>query len=177
VAVGLAVVGTVNGARTQNGHIRNDTRDALRRILSVSKLAIYRRKCVASDRACTRVPPLNFHGKEGVDGSSPSEGSRRQKIPGNRGFLLSRLALQSTSRCRLDRLVGLAAQSETAANRPVAWLHRAPPWWGGARRCGRGRKAWKVPGKKDICDHAAGAHESWGQVLGTGGSSLGGAAA
>ena len=31
--------------------------------------------------------------------------------------------------------------------------------------------------RKDICDHAAGARESWGQVLGTGGSSLGGAAA
>jgi hypothetical protein len=36
-------------------------------------------------------------GKEGVDGSSPSEGSWRKKIPGNRVFLLSVIALQSTS--------------------------------------------------------------------------------
>jgi hypothetical protein len=28
----------------------------------------------ANARACTRVPALDFHGKEGVDGSSPSEG-------------------------------------------------------------------------------------------------------
>jgi hypothetical protein len=32
--------------------------------------------------------PRAAHGKEGVDGSSPSEGS---KIPGNQGFLLSGL--------------------------------------------------------------------------------------
>ena len=30
-----------------------------------------------------------LHGKEGVDGSSPSEGSSKRKIPGHRGFLLS----------------------------------------------------------------------------------------
>src|SRR6476661_10865368 len=29
---------------------------------------------VATDRACTLLPPQNLHGKEGVDGSSPSEG-------------------------------------------------------------------------------------------------------
>ena len=34
-----------------------------------------RRNRVASDRVCTRVTPQNLHGKEGVDGSSPSEGS------------------------------------------------------------------------------------------------------
>jgi len=28
----------------------------------------------ASVRPCAPVPPQNFHGKEGVDGSSPSEG-------------------------------------------------------------------------------------------------------
>jgi hypothetical protein len=31
---------------------------------------------VANDLACTRLPPQN-HGKEGVDGSSPSEGSQK----------------------------------------------------------------------------------------------------
>lgn len=38
--------------------------------------------------------PIGAHGKEGVDGSSPSEGS---KIPGNRGFLLPGLVQPSTS--------------------------------------------------------------------------------
>ena len=71
------VVKTDDGARTQNGHIRNDTRDVARRIFSPSTQSICRRNCVASDRACTRVTPLNFHGKEGVDGSSPSEGCRK----------------------------------------------------------------------------------------------------
>jgi hypothetical protein len=49
---------------------------------------ICRTKVVASDRACTRLPPQNLHGKEGVDGSSPSEGS---KIPAKRGFVLPEL--------------------------------------------------------------------------------------
>ena len=34
--------------------------------------------------------PIGAHGKEGVDGSSPSEGSSQRKIPGNRGFMLSK---------------------------------------------------------------------------------------
>jgi hypothetical protein len=45
-----------------------------------------------------------FHGKEGVDGSSPSEGS---KIPAKRGFLLSGLVQRSTSLLRrvfIDRV-------------------------------------------------------------------------
>jgi hypothetical protein len=29
---------------------------------------------IASGRPCPPIPPLNLHGKEGVDGSSPSEG-------------------------------------------------------------------------------------------------------
>jgi hypothetical protein len=33
---------------------------------------------VASARLCPPVPPLDLHGKEGVDGSSPSEGSREK---------------------------------------------------------------------------------------------------
>jgi hypothetical protein len=31
----------------------------------------------ANARACTRLPPQDFHGKEGVDGSSPSEGFKK----------------------------------------------------------------------------------------------------
>ena len=80
----FSVVGTGNKPRTQNGHIRNDTRDVLRRIPAPSNGAICRRKCVASERACTPVTLPNFHGKEGVDGSSPSEGYA--KAPHNGAF-------------------------------------------------------------------------------------------
>jgi hypothetical protein len=51
----------------------------------------------ANARACPRFPPRNLNGKEGVDGSSPSEGSILQEIPANRLVLLSRQAAQSTS--------------------------------------------------------------------------------
>jgi hypothetical protein len=64
---------------TQNGHIRNDTRDVSRRILNASFEPICRKNYVADDRACTRVTLSNFHGKEGVSGSSPEEGSA--KVP------------------------------------------------------------------------------------------------
>jgi hypothetical protein len=40
------------------------------------------------DRACTRIPLPNLHGKEGVDGSSPSEGSA--KAPQNGAFCFAR---------------------------------------------------------------------------------------
>jgi hypothetical protein len=37
----------------------------------------------ANDRACPRLPPLDFHGKEGVSGSSLEEGSAKgPEIPG-----------------------------------------------------------------------------------------------
>jgi hypothetical protein len=39
-------------------------------------------KRVANDRACTRVTVRNLHGKEGVDGSSPSEGSAKARSAG-----------------------------------------------------------------------------------------------
>jgi len=32
-----------------------------------------RTNVLANDQQCTRFPPLDLHGKEGVDGSSPSE--------------------------------------------------------------------------------------------------------
>ena len=79
---GWSVAGLVNNARTQNGHIRNDTRDVSRRISSPSNSGICRRNCVGSDRACTRVTPRDLHGKEGVSGSSPEEGLKfLQKAP------------------------------------------------------------------------------------------------
>jgi hypothetical protein len=41
-----------NYSRTQNGHIRNDTRDASRRISTACNSPICRKNCAASDRAC-----------------------------------------------------------------------------------------------------------------------------
>jgi hypothetical protein len=80
------VVEAVNSARTQNGHIRNDTRDVSRHTSTDPNGPICRKKCVPSDPACTGVTPRNFHGKEGVDGSSPSEGSLRRTKSLQMGF-------------------------------------------------------------------------------------------
>jgi hypothetical protein len=38
---------------------------------------------VSRDRECTHVTPRNLHGKEGVDGSSPSEACRKALQMGN----------------------------------------------------------------------------------------------
>src|SRR6266498_4169387 len=54
--------------------------------------------------------PSGPHGKEGVDGSSPSEGLEIKEIPANRLFLLSGLAPRSTS-----------LESGTAVQRPPAF--------------------------------------------------------
>jgi hypothetical protein len=83
------VVIVVNDARTQNGHIRNDTRDVSRRLSRAEIGPFCRGKCVANDRPCTRLTLSDFHGKEGVDGSSPSEGSTLREAPANRLVLLS----------------------------------------------------------------------------------------
>ncbi len=88
--VRAAVVSAVNYPRTQNGHIRNDTRDVSRRMLPGPDMLISRRNCAEDDRACTRVTRRNLHGKEGVDGSSPSEGSAKSPLRGV--FLSARLA-------------------------------------------------------------------------------------
>jgi hypothetical protein len=45
---------------------------------------------------CDQLPE-GAHGKEGVDGSSPSEGFSREEIPVNQDFLLPSAAPQSTS--------------------------------------------------------------------------------
>jgi hypothetical protein len=37
---------------------------------------------LANDRACTRVTLPNFHGKEGVSGSSPEEGLQKPRTSG-----------------------------------------------------------------------------------------------
>jgi hypothetical protein len=60
---------------------------------------------------CDQLPE---NGKEGVDGSSPSEGS---KIPAKRGFLLSSLVLRSTSTARRgSRVEGGSTTQRVAGN-------------------------------------------------------------
>ena len=78
-----------------------------------------RRNCVASDRACTRVTPQNFHGKEGVNGSSPLEGL--PKIPANRNFVV---VFSPNTRTHSGHIFGtrdarrlLAASSDTSSTR------------------------------------------------------------
>ena len=96
-------------ARTQNGHIRNDTRVASRRIRGALIRPICRKNCVASDRACTPVTPGNLHGKEGVDGSSPSEGSA--KAPQNGAFCLTGSCTTSSVQWVWSPLWSLQVQS------------------------------------------------------------------
>jgi hypothetical protein len=68
-----------------------------------------------------------LHGKEGVDGSSPSEGSSERQIPGNRGFLLSNTAPQSTSALLSGGLFSSPRGCKAPANRPAARYLGAPP--------------------------------------------------
>jgi hypothetical protein len=61
-----------------------------------------------SENRCDRCHPLpeKFHGKEGVDGSSPSEGL--QKLPGNGHLVLPVMARFGLSRVRDGYIFGLA---------------------------------------------------------------------
>jgi hypothetical protein len=74
--------GPVNRTRTQNG--RNQKRHArpLPTLAAAPDLAICRRSRVGDDRACPCVTLRAFNGKEGVDGSSLSEGF--DETPANR---------------------------------------------------------------------------------------------
>src|SRR6266542_4427754 len=51
---------------------------------------ICRKNVIARARPCPPVPPLNLHGKEGVDGSSPSEGSAKVPQIGAPPYVFSR---------------------------------------------------------------------------------------
>ena len=93
---------------------------------------------VAHDRACTPLPRLDFHGKEGVDGSSPSEGS---KIPAKWGFLLPELVQESTSLIRsesMNRRFALAGETASSSG-----------WWPHAARAARsGDRFWGRPARR-----------------------------
>ena len=113
----LSASATSRGHKTDTSE--TDTRDVSRRISIACNSAFCRRKCVASDRACTRVTPRNLHGKEGVDGSSPSEGS---KIPAKRGFLLSDLVQPSTSFARRGSRVNRGSTPQRVAGNQRRFL-------------------------------------------------------
>jgi hypothetical protein len=81
---------------------------------------ICRKNCVASDRACTRVTLRNLHGKEGVDGSSPSEGLH--KCPANATFLCClRWRDLDASRVRDGYILTGGHSRARATSRDTAW--------------------------------------------------------
>ena len=81
---------------------------------------------VSDDRACPRVTLWDFHGKEGVDGSSPSEGL--PKVPANRHFTV---VCPLNTRTHSGHICGtrdaprrLAASSDTSVGGAVEELTR-----------------------------------------------------
>jgi hypothetical protein len=73
----LYVLRTDNGTRVRDGYNRLSTRGHARPRETQLKATICRSNVYGDARPCTPVPPQNLHGKEGVDGSSPSEGSAK----------------------------------------------------------------------------------------------------
>ena len=64
-----------NVPRVRDGYITPSAGGHTRALLATRlRGPICRTNVLANDRTCTPLPPQNLHGKEGVDGSSPSEG-------------------------------------------------------------------------------------------------------
>jgi hypothetical protein len=80
------VLRTDNAPRVRDGYVSEGTPGHGRALPTPAEGSICRTNALADDRACAPLPPQNFHGKEGVDGSSPSEGSA--KPPQNGLFFL-----------------------------------------------------------------------------------------
>ena len=86
----LCVLRTDNGPRVRDGYISESARGHARQLPTRAEQPICRTNVHENARACTPLPPPNFHGKEGVDGSSPSEGSFSYiNRPQMGGFVLS----------------------------------------------------------------------------------------
>jgi hypothetical protein len=137
-----------------------------RRILSVCCAFV-----VAVTRPCPRFPALPQDGKEGVDGSSPSEGLDREEIPGNRGFLLSDTAPQSTSALHSRTEASPRAPRKVPANPACCLIPRSTSFeWREAAVGPLGRGAQNRLNKPNP---ARGSRRSsrrqsgWGQVMGT----------
>src|SRR6476661_9260151 len=90
-------------------------------------------KSVATD--CDRLPET-FHGKEGVDGSSPSEGFTKGQLMAFWCCLLARKMLNPRPRtCPQDLSPAARTRSSSGLNRRLE-DHRVPPRSRGAQRCG-----------------------------------------
>jgi hypothetical protein len=105
----------------QAGHAR-----AHAGIGDTSRTSICSRNMLAGARPCPSVPPLNFHGKEGVDGSSPSEGFRKGP---HIGHLCPLIWHQCRSRGHKTDTSSASGDVETARNGSIseraATLHLA----------------------------------------------------
>jgi hypothetical protein len=119
------------------------------------------------------LPPAarNLHGKEGVGGSSPPEGSVLQELPANRVVLLSRPASQSTSLLRRPSARARRAARKVPANRPVVRVRRStslerrgspvePPGTGGQNRLNNRNPA---PGLRRAKDQRFHGDSFWGR--------------
>jgi hypothetical protein len=85
------------------------------RLKAQREVPICRKNVIVSAQLCTPVPPLNLHGKEGVSGSSPSEGLQRSLAKA--GFLSSRRATHPPSRVR-DKYTDCSRLSNNACGVP-----------------------------------------------------------
>jgi hypothetical protein len=77
----LFVSKTDNMSRVRDGYTSESTAGHARALATHGQPRTCRTNVAATDRACKQLPPPNLHGKEGVNGSSPSEGF--EKIPAN----------------------------------------------------------------------------------------------
>jgi hypothetical protein len=67
------VLKTDNTPRVRDRYVSLSTSGYARALATRTEARICRPNVPANDRTCPPFPPQNFHGKEGVDGSSPSE--------------------------------------------------------------------------------------------------------
>jgi len=81
----------------------------------------------AATRACPRVPPQNLNGKEGIDGSSPSEGLRQN--PCNCGCIVACVGAPEPRGYETGTHFGDGGHSRTRATSGVVLRHGPSlPW-------------------------------------------------
>jgi hypothetical protein len=77
---------TGNAPRVRDGYVRLSTNGNGRTLPTHGRRPICRTNVAADVHSCTPIPPLNLHGKEGVNGSSPLEGSAKAPLVGAFAF-------------------------------------------------------------------------------------------
>jgi hypothetical protein len=128
----LSVLQIDNARRVRDGYISESTCGHSRTPATGPEGLVCRTNVPALAHACTRLPPLDFHGKEGVDGSSPSEGSAKSLQTSQ--FRSSRLCRCSSVRWIWSRSWSLQVRHcSTKAPRPGSSLRPS--------RAERGRRA------------------------------------